>query len=141
MKQELKKEIGRKIRVFRKTLGLTQAQMVTHFDVGRANYSRIEKGEVFPNASILFTLKKKFDISLDWLICDEGQMLPEDSERGRGNSSSGVNEVKDLMGHMDKVPMIKHAVLGFFLEYKAKNFQLIQQEIEMKEKKVSEGNG
>ncbi len=128
MKQELKKEIGVKLKKFRKKLGLTQAEMVANFDIGRANYSRIEKGEVFPNAEILFTLKTKFDISLDWLICSKNLELPDSGTDVEMKSSAKTqNEFDDLYYHITALPMIKHAVLGFFLEYKAKNKKLIRQ--------------
>ncbi len=128
MKQELKKEIGTKMRKFRKSLGLTQAEIVAHFDIGRANYSRIEKGEVFPNAAILFTLKTKFNVSLDWLIGNDGDMFPEDAADNKKSDANGCgDEINDLMEHMETLPMVKHAVLTFFLEYKVKNNRLIQQ--------------
>lgn len=129
MKNELKKEIGAKLRQLRKRLGLTQAEMVSHFNVGRANYSRIEKGEVFPNVAILFTLKKEFNVSLDWLIGGEGEMLTlteEEARKKRLHWSDSSKEIDELFYHIEKVPMVKHAVLGFFLEYRSKNSQLIE---------------
>jgi transcriptional regulator with XRE-family HTH domain len=71
----LKKEIGTKILEIRKTLHYTQEQMVRSFDCGRANYSRIEKGEVFPNPTILKVLREQYRVSLHWLICNEGKMI------------------------------------------------------------------
>lgn len=130
MKQQLRKEIGMRMRQIRKALGYTQVQMVSFFDIGRANYSRIEKGEIFPTSTILNALLKEFHVSLDWLIADEGDMfLPQkrtDIKRDLdfGNCSE---EVSDLLFHMEKVPMLRHAVLGFFLEYQQKNHQIIQE--------------
>lgn len=129
MKNELKKEIGAKLRQLRKRLGKTQAEMVSHFNVGRANYSRIEKGEVFPNVAILYTLKKEFSVSLDWLIGGEGEMLTlteEEARKKRLHWSDSSKEIDELFYHIEKVPMVKHAVLGFFLEYRSKNSQLIE---------------
>ncbi|NIM18017.1 MAG: helix-turn-helix domain-containing protein [Candidatus Aminicenantes bacterium] len=131
MKEQLRKEIGMRLRKLRKTLGYTQEQMVSYFDIGRANYSRIEKGEIFPGAAILNRLKIEFDVSLDWLIANEGQMfhhlregIREREEQVDFGTYSG--EVRELLVYMDKVPMVKHAVLGFFLEYKMKNQDYIE---------------
>lgn len=144
MKQKLKKDIAIKIRKFRKSLGLTQAEMVSNFDIGRANYSRIEKGEVFPNVTILHTLKTKFNLSLNWLISDEQEtsddpMLLENKQQKRFFDFSEDNrEIEELLHHMGKIPMIKHAILGFFMEYRMKNDGLIQKlfaEVEAKEQK------
>jgi transcriptional regulator with XRE-family HTH domain len=124
MKEQLRKEIGMRMRQLRKALGYTQEQMVGYFDIGRANYSRIEKGEIFPGAAILHTLNVEFDVSLDWVIANEGQMFyPREKGKREEVMDFGPygDEVRELLVYMDKVPMIKHAVLGFFLEYKAKN--------------------
>ena len=132
MKEQLRKEIGMRMRKLRKALGHTQEQMVSYFDIGRANYSRIEKGEIFPGAAILNTLKIEFDVSLDWLIADEGQMFHHSRDGKKREREEQVDfgtysgEVRELLVYMDKVPMVKHAVLGFFLEYKMKNQDYIE---------------
>ncbi len=136
MRQELKKKVGIKMRNLREERGLTQTEMVSHFDIGRANYSRIEKGEIFPNESILYTLIKKFKISLNWFIGDEGQMML--TKRKNRDFSECGEEIDDLFYHIKKIPMVKHAVLAFFLEYKQKNSKLIKkliEEVERKEQK------
>jgi transcriptional regulator with XRE-family HTH domain len=126
----LKKEIGKRLRKVRKTLGYTQDQMVGYFDCGRANYSRIEKGEVFPNPGMLEVLYNQFNVSLHWLICSKGAMMqaqPENTQPETGNPVKGIDtsEVRELLFYIETVPMIKHAVLGFFLEYKEENKKLI----------------
>lgn len=134
MKQKLKKQIGARMRRFRKRLGFTQTEMVSHFDIGRANYSRIEKGEVFPNVVILYTLKTRFNLSLDWLISDEGangeevEMLLQEKKKETHPPDFGEDseDIDELLKHMGKIPLIKHAVLNFFYEYKLKNNRLIQ---------------
>jgi transcriptional regulator with XRE-family HTH domain len=134
MRQELKKKVGIKMRNLRKGMGLTQEKMVTHFDkIGRANYSRIEKGEIFPNESILYTLIKKLKISLNWFIADEGQMML--TKRKNRDFMECGEELDDLFYHIKKIPMVKHAVLAFFLEYKQKNNKLIKKLVEEVEKK------
>ncbi|MCX6582204.1 MAG: helix-turn-helix transcriptional regulator [Candidatus Aminicenantes bacterium] len=131
MKQKLKKDIGIKLRRFRKSLHFTQADMVVNFDVGRANYSRIEKGEVFPNAAILHTLKTKFNLSLNWLISteketdDDQMLLNKKQQKITLDVSEDNREIEKLIHYMGKIPMIRHAVLGFFMEYRMKNDELI----------------
>ncbi len=131
MKHQLKKEIGARMRKIRKALGYTQNKMVSHFDIGRANYSRIEKGEIFPGPVILSTLRTEFDVSLDWLVTNEGEMFVRDPEKKKKNQMDILNlgdypqEMRDLLLHMEKVPMVKHAVLGFFIEYIVKNKKFI----------------
>ena len=134
MKDELKKEIGDRMRKMRKTLGFTQEKMVEFFDIGRANYSRIEKGEVWPGANILHTLRTKFHISLDWLITNTGKMYIQEPEKKvyykKADFGEYTKEVKELLGYSEKIPMVKHAILSYFLEYKVKNQEIIQQFLE-----------
>ncbi len=59
--------------MLRENRGLTQAEMVKYFDIGRANYSRIEKGEIFPTPYILHMLQIYFNVSLDWLVAGDGR--------------------------------------------------------------------
>ncbi|UCH92734.1 MAG: helix-turn-helix transcriptional regulator [Candidatus Aminicenantes bacterium] len=134
MKQQLRKEIGMRIREIRRFLGYTQVQMVSFFDIGRANYSRIEKGEIFPAATILSTLRKEFKVSLDWLITGEGGMFHHQKQKKEEKKSPGfgeyTEEINDLLFHLQNVPMVRHALLGFFLEYKTKNQHIIRQILE-----------
>ena len=136
MKQQLRKKIGMKMRKIRKTLGYTQVQMVAFFDIGRANYSRIEKGEIFPTPTILNTLSREFHVSLDWLIANEGEMfiLHNQKQKDKKILDPGKYspEISDLLFHIEEVPMVRHAVLGFFLEYKQKNQPIIQEILEKK---------
>lgn len=131
MKQQLRKEICMKMRKIRKALGYTQVQMVSFFEIGRANYSRIEKGEIFPTAAILNALSREFHVSLDWLIANEGEMfiLQKQKKDATDNLDPGKHsqEISDLLFHMENVPMVMHSILGFFLEYKQKNQQIIQE--------------
>jgi transcriptional regulator with XRE-family HTH domain len=132
MKLQLRKEIGIRMRKIRKTLGYTQAHMVSFFDIGRANYSRIEKGEIFPTATTLNTLLKEFNVSLNWLISNEGEMFLEKKKPGLKNRAFGkyIEEINDLLLHLEKIPMVRHAVLGFFMEYKMNNQGILQEILE-----------
>ena len=134
MKPQLRKEIGMRIRKIRKTLGYTQVKMVSFFEIGRANYSRIEKGEIFPSPTILHTLCKKFNVSLDWLVANEGQMFILERQKQDAikflKSGKYGDEVNDLLFHIERVPMVRHAMMGYFLEYKQKNLDIIREILE-----------
>jgi len=135
----LKKEIGARIRQLRKQLQLTQAEMVVNFRTGRAHYSRMESGEIFPGPEILKFLRMTYNVSLDWLILGKGEMFLSQHAPGSipkvGNKQiiqaeipeREAFEIKELLDLMQKFPMIKHSVLGFFWEYRAKNRKLIEE--------------
>ena len=134
MKQQLRKEIGMRLREIRKALGYTQVKMVSFFEIGRANYSRIEKGVIFPSPSILNTLGSKFHVSLDWLIANEGEMfIPDDQKPNEMEilkSRKYNREINDLLFHLATVPLVRHSILSFFLEYKQKHQGVIEEILE-----------
>jgi transcriptional regulator with XRE-family HTH domain len=143
MKEELRKAVGQRMRKLRKTMGYTQEKMVSFFDIGRANYSRIEKGEVWPGVHILYILRTRFCVSLDWLITNTGKMFTRErhNKESEGKIDLGhySDEIKDLLNYIERVPMVKHAILSYYLEYKIKNQTIIQHFLEEAETSFSPG--
>jgi transcriptional regulator with XRE-family HTH domain len=141
MKARLREEIGARLRQVRTALSLTQEEMVAHFDIRRANYSRIEKGQIFPGISIIKILRDRFNVSVEWLICNDGPMFLT-GDRATGNRAEqpaagkintpgksfgdNASEVHHMLDCMEKVPILKHAILVFFLQYKYKNSQYFE---------------
>ena len=66
------KAIGQRVRKVRVSHGLTQNEICENFSIGRANYSRIEKGEIFPNYDILRFFHLKWGINIHWILLDIG---------------------------------------------------------------------
>jgi len=131
MKKKLKKDVGERLRQFRKKIGYTQERIAPYMGVGRANYSRIEIGDIFPGIPALVTLKDEFNLSLHWLLCNQGEMFIRENEKPDDHFYLGDDneDIKDLLRHLLNVPMVKHSVLGFFLEYKMKNKTLIDKAV------------
>ncbi len=105
---------------------MTQVEMVEFLDMGRPNYSRIEKGEIFPNLSTLKTLQEKFGLNPNWIITNMGEMFLQGNKGERFDFGKYEGEVEDLLVHMGKVPALKHAVLAHFYEYKAMHEDTIE---------------
>lgn len=141
MNEDLKQNIGQRMRKIRKNLGFTQEKMVSFFDIGRANYSRIEKGEVWPGVKIFYTLRTRFNISLDWLVTNTGKMFYRERDKtGRQEKDDFgeyAEEIMELIAYIKKVPMVKHAMLSYFIEYKIKHKKMIQQFLDEGELPVS----
>lgn len=125
MKSEHKIEVGRRIRQFRMQLDKSQIEMSEYLDVGRANFSRIEGGDIYPNLSILKTFQDLFKLNLNWIINNKEEMLLRDTPPDSINFGKYDPEVRELLLYMEKVPFLKHAILGEFQLYKAKNKELI----------------
>jgi len=142
MKEELRVEIGKRVRELRKKLNFKQEEMVKHLKViGRADYSRIENGEIFPNPVIMYFLKDQFSVSLDWLVTGKGQMTVNESDEpllDKQKLGNQWDDVKSLLVDMEKIPMLRYAVLHYYLQYKFEHRESIAKFLEMNEKKEND---
>lgn len=75
------KEIGQRIRAWRKRQGLTQAMLGDRLGVGQAQISSIELGEAFSMLPQLIELADLMEISLDELV---GRNVVRENGTGEG---------------------------------------------------------
>ncbi len=68
---DLKKEIGEKIKRFRKKRGLTQEQLAEKIDISSRNLSNIEVGGSFPKTETLENLLNALNISTEELFAND----------------------------------------------------------------------
>lgn len=120
-RNELKKEVAGRLREIRKKLGIKQLEISSRLDTGRANYSRVENGESFPNLNILYTLCTEFEICLNWLIAGSGSMIirreeKNDLERPLDKIDA---EVELLIEEMNRSPRLYHLVMELYYRDKA----------------------
>lgn len=119
MKDEILKpgelvEPGKRLILVREQLGLKQNQLAADLGISSSYLSDIEKGKANPGFNFLMRLYRKYKVSLDWLLFNEGDKFCGIGlkERGRlpefdfGDQTERVIEMLDIM---DKSP--------FFLSY------------------------
>ena len=106
-----KNQIGLKIKTLRTGKRLSQQELAKQLNIDRTTLSKIETGENFPAAGILVEIKRIFSISIDWLLTGNGQ----------GPMESNDKDINELLTTLQENRIVKHAVLGFFYEYKADN--------------------
>jgi transcriptional regulator with XRE-family HTH domain len=66
------KALGRRLRELR-GFDLTQEEFAKDLGVSQSQLSKYERGVVAPPADILFFVKKRFRVSIDWLLTGEGE--------------------------------------------------------------------
>ena len=62
--------LGRRIRELR-GFDLTQEGFAKELGISQSQLSKFERGAAAPPAEILFALKKRFRVSIDWLLSGE----------------------------------------------------------------------
>lgn len=63
--------LGRRLRELR-GFDLTQREFADELDISQSQLSKYERGLVVPPADVLFFVKKRFKVSIDWLLTGEG---------------------------------------------------------------------
>ena len=63
--------LGRRLRELR-GFHLTQEEFAKELGVSQSQLSKYERGVAAPPADILFVVKKRFRVSVDWLLTGEG---------------------------------------------------------------------
>jgi len=135
MKEQLRIEIGERIKMVRKAFGLTQEQFVENFEIGRANYARIESGEIFPGISIMNVLRSKFNISMDWLISNKGEMFLQEKKEEDIVLDYGedTEEIAEMLHIIQRIPRMKEEILSFFYDFRRKNKSILDRMLENEE--------
>lgn len=111
---ELKNNMAERIREVRKCLDLNQGQLADHLPCSRSNLSQVENGVFFPGVSIMDALRKKFNVSLDWLFTGKGPMFIGEIEKALEILDFG-KDTEEVLGMLEKMkasPAIRHGVLS-----------------------------
>jgi transcriptional regulator with XRE-family HTH domain len=66
------KALGRRLRELR-GFDLTQDEFAKELGISQSQLSKYERGTAAPPADILFFVKKRFRVSVDWLLTGEGE--------------------------------------------------------------------
>jgi transcriptional regulator with XRE-family HTH domain len=143
-KKSLMKEIGNKLRTIREPLEYNHREMGAHLGIDKTSYYRYENGETPPKLMTLYKLGSKFDISLDWLIrgiepvhCREREAKKEAEPPPPPPPPEPLeilpDDVKEMVEHMERIPVLRYKVLLYFLHLKEKYKETV--EAAMKEKK------
>ncbi|NIM11786.1 MAG: hypothetical protein GTO45_06675 [Candidatus Aminicenantes bacterium] len=148
-KGKLLREIGMRLRQVRRRFNLRQADMALQSDCKRTTYVKNESGETFPGALAFRRWADGLNISLDWLICDRGSMvykpkeqIKEDTREKKEKETPKAlvvpkaveekeditlsDDVRELLEHMEQVPLLYFEVLAFFHRFKLKYRELFE---------------
>jgi phage repressor protein C with HTH and peptisase S24 domain len=65
--------VGERLKGFRKSKNLTQQEFAKQLGTSASFISDIEKGKKLPGTSLLTSLKRIFDVDVNWLLTGEGE--------------------------------------------------------------------
>ena len=128
-------EMGKRLLKVRERLDLKQKQMAEELGLSSSYLSDIEKGKVNPGFNFLMRLYRKYKVSLDWLLFNEGDMFCGIGlkERGRqpefdfGDQTERVIEMLDMM---DKSPFFLNYMMSQYIKSSYEYENVISKELE-----------
>lgn len=137
-RKELIEEIAYRLMTIRKARQFTRAKMANAIGIGDSSYYKNENAKTAPDVGTFRKISENLDVSLDWLITGRGEMdykgpLPileveQLSERetpmGEAKLSS---DVKELLEHMEQIPLLRFEVLTLFHKFKQDQKELVME--------------
>lgn len=122
--------IGRRIKKIRTELNMTQEEFGALFGIKRSGISKYEYDECFPTREMVIVLVDKYNISMDWLLCNRGTMYYEKYDTPLAHSGFDVDtETRDMLVLLTRSAMVRYAVMGFFQRFRLENLELLQKEL------------
>jgi transcriptional regulator with XRE-family HTH domain len=150
-KKELLKTISLKLLNLRKKMELSRPKMAGKIGLAVSSYYKNETGLNGPDVVTLHKLAERFKLSLDWLIMDRG----EETYKSRAEIKNEAKEefeaalkaeaasepepvpepekealredLKELMEHMDSIPLLRYEVLTMFHKFKESNKKMVEE--------------
>lgn len=127
-------ETGKRLRLFRKSRNVTIQELSEQTGLSKGMISEAETGRNKPSPTLMLALHKLYGLDINWLLTGEGKMiLKRTAAFLERNHSRGDTEDEDdynqLLWYLENAPVVKYAVLGFFLEYVHKNREIIEENI------------
>lgn len=106
------KTIGDRLKQFREEAWLTKKDIAEILGIQLPGYNRIEKNKVDLTLKHIKTLKKEFDISIDWLItCVENKSDFDNFGKYKG-------AIKEMLHDMESDKGFLHGILSYYFEKK-----------------------
>ena len=94
------KELGKRLRVLRESIGLSQAKLAQEIGSNQSSINRYENGQAAPTVELLRKYADYFDVSMDYLYCrtDEprGKLYDYQPERLKGKNIQN-QELRDFI--------------------------------------------
>ncbi len=144
------RNIGKRLQDLREDLDLSNAEMARLCKLVKRSYIRNEEGATYPSITTLNQLSEGYNVSMDWLLFDEGTMYrqkisdtpptpeitetreqtdenerAEQTERQELPEIASQDEVRELLEHMDRIPMLKYELLLQFQNFKIDRKEIV----------------
>jgi len=130
-------EFGKRVKKIRKTLQLSQRQFARDLGISGSFLSEIEYGKTRPGFDFFWNIHLKYNVDLYYLFKGTGDpfFIPED-QRPKQKLFSGPDSdiIEKMIWHFKRAPMVRLAVLEFYMKYVFENKEMIDDAIKSSKK-------
>ena len=133
MKEEIDlKAFGNRLKELRKHLHLNQKEFAERIGMKNNYLSSIEGGNIMPGIDFLYNITREFRVNPYFLFHNEPPIIFEGispqrfEEKDFGEANKRVHE---LIGYIERSPMLKFDMLGYLSRYLIQNRDLIEEDI------------
>ncbi len=132
IKNEYEKKIALKLKQIREVHHLSKAGMAAKLGIHLESYCRNENSIRTPHVSTLYNVGNDLNISLDWLVMDKGEMYYKEKVKERktetdiAENRSLSTDMKELLGHMEKIPLLRFEMMSHFYKFKEEHSELVE---------------
>ncbi len=123
--------VGARLRNVRVHFRLTQEQMAEHLQICRTAYRNNELGNSNLDLTSVVHLRNKLGLSMEWLLFNNGPMLiPKATGADPGQVPVTDPDTGGMVKLMNRIPFVRHAVMGFFRKFQFENGEVIRKFLE-----------
>ena len=119
------RNVGKRLKEIRKQLNLSQEEFGQILGLKRTSLGKHERNECFPTRKILSILVDKYNISMDYLLCNRGTLYYKEKE----GKDIMDEEIKEMLAMMSRVPLVRHSMMSYYQRFKLENQELIEKEL------------
>ena len=138
MKTEQLMKFGRRIKEVRKSLGIKQQDFARLIQVSNSFLSEVESGKAKAGFNIFYYISKTYNVNLDYLLHGAGPMFySEEDELTITKADLGEygDRILEMLEYFETSPIVKLAVLEFYIRYLYENEDVIKKDINESRKK------
>jgi transcriptional regulator with XRE-family HTH domain len=88
---------GHRLKEIRKQLNMSQEEMALNLGLAPRTYAAYERNENKPTLSMLDMLNLNFDVNLNWLVSNKGEMFNSAPENSATQTKQDKKELAELI--------------------------------------------
>ncbi|MDQ1355008.1 MAG: hypothetical protein QG657_5317 [Acidobacteriota bacterium] len=128
LENPIKRGIGKRFRQFRESIKKAQHELAAELNIYQSTITNIERGKTYPNIRYLIHFYEKYQLNINWLLTNNGEMLIYHYHTNPNAVSVmdchiRYNDPKYLqyaeLFNLMQVPEVEQVILARLVEFKA----------------------